>query len=438
MRNKDVVLKTAAAICSIICSLSSCVFVIDARDSKQESESDAAESATAEMIITSSVAVSNPTNIYSVVCKDDKDTPIEGVILKVCSDNLCTLLMTDEHGSALYPASDGKCEICVLSYPEEFILTDDECIVASGEQSEYSFSFTAASTVEPQNEAGVDNISSVTAGALSAEVSNGNVLLKWDRFENADAYRVYMCDENGKNCHSLTRTLDTDYTIKNLALNKTYLFKVASLKKDGGSYSEIEIIGEVKVTTDNISTVNEQPVSTSGITAPVEELTADTLPTWNTYDFAIYDENGRKIMLSDFAGKAVIINVWATWCGYCVDELPVFDQLCDKYSDKVQFIMLNCDGKGYEGEVSSFMQRNKWSFPVYYDYDYNSSRYFGNGIPVTAAINSKGELEALYEGAASDEQLETIVKSLFAGRRNVIGYDADRTFRIGNAEKIRK
>lgn len=66
-------------------------------------------------------------------------------------------------------------------------------------------------------------------------------------------------------------------------------------------------------------------------------------------DFALVDENGAVVRLSDFRGRPVVLNAWATWCPFCIDEIPLFqsahDDLndADRSDDAVSFLLVNLD-----------------------------------------------------------------------------------------------
>ena len=311
MRRKENVIRIAA-LCAVMCMLSSCVFVANKKEDTKASTTAAADTTTAG---------EHSAGIYSFICRDEYGDPIEGVTLKICSGSLCTLLMTDGQGKAEYPVSDGDCEISVMSYPEEYKLVNDKSVTTSAEQKQYYFDFASKENDVIQSGSGA---SPVEQAQTVSEASSA-----------------------------------------------------------------------------------EPPETVSDTTAaPAAE------PQWNTFDFEIYDANGKKMRLSDLAGKPVVINLWAKWCGYCIDELPSFSRLYEQYGSKVQFVMLNCDGRGYESEVTSLLKKEGWSFPLYYDYDENSMEYLGGAIPVTVAINSKGELVSKRGGSMSYQKLEKTVRSI--------------------------
>ena len=59
-------------------------------------------------------------------------------------------------------------------------------------------------------------------------------------------------------------------------------------------------------------------------------------------DFTVVDEEGNPVSLSDFFGKPIILNFWASWCGPCKSEMPDFEEAYLEYGDVIQFLMVNC------------------------------------------------------------------------------------------------
>ena len=81
-------------------------------------------------------------------------------------------------------------------------------------------------------------------------------------------------------------------------------------------------------------------------------------------DFEITDIQGRLWRLADLKGKKTLVNLWATWCGFCMPELPVVQKIHDEISDRedIQVIALNVDEN--PGVIELFMTKNGYSFPV--------------------------------------------------------------------------
>ncbi len=122
-------------------------------------------------------------------------------------------------------------------------------------------------------------------------------------------------------------------------------------------------------------------------------------------NFTVTDSNGTSIALEDFRGKPVVINFWATWCNFCVKEMPHFEESFQQYGDEVHFLMVNVQES--PDAAKSFMEKNGYSFPVYYDTNGSASGAFGvSGLPATFFIDSDGNAVAQARGALSPEMLQ--------------------------------
>ncbi len=126
-------------------------------------------------------------------------------------------------------------------------------------------------------------------------------------------------------------------------------------------------------------------------------------------DFTVYDREGNAHKLSDYRGKPVVLNFWASWCGPCKSEMPDFQAAYQTYGSDIHFLMVNLTD-GYQETVESasgFLADSGYSFPVYYDTDVDAARVYGvSAVPVTYFIDSQGYLIAVGQGALSAENLE--------------------------------
>ena len=148
--------------------------------------------------------------------------------------------------------------------------------------------------------------------------------------------------------------------------------------------------------------------------ADADTATNNTEPT-TAPDFTVLDMDGNEVNLSDYFGKPIIINFWATWCGPCKSELPAFDNMYAKYGDDVEFIMLNLtDGsRDTVDKVKQFVSDNSYSFPVYFDTTLEASNTYGAySIPTTYLIDDEGIPVHSQMGAMSEEQLEQLINAL--------------------------
>lgn len=126
-------------------------------------------------------------------------------------------------------------------------------------------------------------------------------------------------------------------------------------------------------------------------------------------DFTVYDIGGNPVKLSDFRGKPVLLNFWASWCGPCVMEMPEFQNFYESYGEQVHFVIVNLTD-GYQETVESasgFIAEQGYTFPVYYDTDIDAAMKYGvSAVPVSYFIDGEGNLAAWQQGMLSAELLQ--------------------------------
>ena len=86
-------------------------------------------------------------------------------------------------------------------------------------------------------------------------------------------------------------------------------------------------------------------------------------------DFTVYDADGNKVSLSDYIGKPVVVNFWASWCGYCKMEMPEYQKMYETYGKDVQFLMVDLTGGGSDSKdaADKVIADGGYTFPVFYD-----------------------------------------------------------------------
>ena len=136
----------------------------------------------------------------------------------------------------------------------------------------------------------------------------------------------------------------------------------------------------------------------------------ETEPAMETVpDFTVYDREGNEVQLSDFRGKPVILNFWASWCGPCKSEMPDFEEIYQEYGEEIHFLMVNMTD-GYQETLESaqeFLDETDYTFPVYFDLDYEAAYAYGvSSLPTTYFIDAEGYGVAYGMGAMDRETLE--------------------------------
>jgi len=125
-------------------------------------------------------------------------------------------------------------------------------------------------------------------------------------------------------------------------------------------------------------------------------------------DFTLMDLDGNEISLSDFNGKVLILNFWATWCSPCREEIPDFVEVYNEYESKdVQFIGVSNEDIS---TLKSFVEDYGISYPILID-DANIMGKWGiSAIPTTFVFDKNGQIIFKNVGMMTGEQLKNIIE----------------------------
>ena len=132
-------------------------------------------------------------------------------------------------------------------------------------------------------------------------------------------------------------------------------------------------------------------------------------------DFIVYDAAGNSVKLSDFKGKPVVLNFWASWCPPCKGEMPDFNEVYAKEKGKVQFLMINMTDGQQETQktASNFVKSKGFSFPIYFDSEQQAADVYGiSAIPATWFISKDGIVLNSYEGAIDKDTLTKEIEAI--------------------------
>lgn len=133
-------------------------------------------------------------------------------------------------------------------------------------------------------------------------------------------------------------------------------------------------------------------------------------------DIEFVDMQGNKVMLSDFKGQWVVVNIWATWCPPCIKEMPDLTFFHEQNKDKGAIVLgVNFENIPVE-KVNNFTEDLMISFPIvrFADVDLNNNRTpFGplRGLPSTYMVSPSGEIVAGRAGLVNQQILEEFIRS---------------------------
>lgn len=132
-------------------------------------------------------------------------------------------------------------------------------------------------------------------------------------------------------------------------------------------------------------------------------------------DFTLTDMEGNPFTLSDHRGTVVVLNLWATWCPPCREEIPDFMALQEEMQGDVLFLGVSVDREGWD-IVRPFVELMEINYPQVVD-DGTIARLYGpiRGIPTTFLINRDGYVEGYAPGMLHKERLRPLLEALIAG-----------------------
>ena len=132
-------------------------------------------------------------------------------------------------------------------------------------------------------------------------------------------------------------------------------------------------------------------------------------------DFNLKDLNGNSVSLSGLLGKTVLINFWETTSPAGVDEMPIFQELYEEWSNRSDVVFLSINlGEGVE-KVRRFLELRNFTFPVFMDTDWAAGRFYQiHSTPTTCLVDNQGYLKFSIAGsfkdkAALDKQLNDFI-----------------------------
>lgn len=132
-------------------------------------------------------------------------------------------------------------------------------------------------------------------------------------------------------------------------------------------------------------------------------------------NFTLADVNATPVKLSDYKGKVVLLNFWATWCGPCKIEIPWFIEFEKTYKDRgFTTVGISMDDDGWKA-VKPFMTQKAINYPVMIGSDHVSELYGGiDSLPTTFLIDREGRIVSRHLGLISKHDYEAEILKLIS------------------------
>lgn len=162
----------------------------------------------------------------------------------------------------------------------------------------------------------------------------------------------------------------------------------------------------------------QEPVDSDPSSASDESASDAESPVYpSAPDFTLIDQFGQTHTLSDYQGKTVFLNFWATWCGPCKMEMPDIQALYEAHgSNSGDIIILaaaqpNVGQEGSAAEIAAFLEENGYTYPVVMDTSGQAFAQYGiRAFPTTFMIAADGTVFGYVEGAISREIMDSIIQ----------------------------
>lgn len=181
------------------------------------------------------------------------------------------------------------------------------------------------------------------------------------------------------------------------------------------------LTGKMNAVSGALSSTETQEEATEAESEEEEEA-AEEVKTIPAIDFTLKDQYGNTHTLSDYKGKTVFLNFWATWCSPCRAEMPDIQKLYEEFQQEDVVILgvaaPNLGREKSEEGIKGFLEENGYTYPVVMDTDAEAFQAYGiNSFPTTFMIDKDGNVFGYIPGQLSEETMRDIIRQTVDGKR---------------------
>ena len=226
---------------------------------------------------------------------------------------------------------------------------------------------------------------------ISAYLSGNTDILRSDTDAGSDTDRSYAGNDNKQADHSIT---DTDGT--------------------AGSTNTVNSDTSSDPTDDAVVPDSSPDRSDSSAASEPDESERPTVP---APDFTLEDQYGNTHTLSDYKGKTVFLNFWATWCPPCRAEMPEIQEIYEEYGENASDVVIlgiASPDYGQEGsaeDIADFLSENGYTYPVVMDEGGLTAYFYGiSAYPTTFMIDKDGNVYGYVTGQITKDIMQSIIE----------------------------
>ena len=130
-------------------------------------------------------------------------------------------------------------------------------------------------------------------------------------------------------------------------------------------------------------------------------------------DFSITDVDGITHQLSDYEGKVLVIEFFATWCTYCTDQLPTMEKVRQEHSeDDLAILMVDADDRESKDKVAEYRVKYDITWPGAHKGGDMATDYLVDAYPTTVVVDGDGIVQYYHTGTVSEDKLMEVVGEL--------------------------